>query len=188
MDFQVTVETQKFHGRGNFKSPRRPYTTHQNKNGPKHGPGPNNMPGLSVPLPYHPPTITPGFHTMVPISPTSFSGYAYQFPIRPFPRADSQLVKSGSDPAQAYIPPMNGNFQPSPHADSSSHDSGSGGRRRSTNEQYGQTNHSRNNQRPASNNFYMQQNVGPRPFIRTPYFGPAGFVDGPNYPGTRASI
>ncbi|KAH6834289.1 hypothetical protein C2S53_004652 [Perilla frutescens var. hirtella] len=182
----VTVEPQKFHGRGNFKSPRRPYTTHQNKNAPKHGP--NNIPPFAVPVPYYPPTITPGFHTMVPISPTSVPGYGYQFPARPFPRADAQLVKPGSDPAQAYAPPMNGNFQPSPRDDSSGHDSGSGGRRRSANEHYGQTNNSRNNQRPASNNFYMQQNVGPRHFIRPPFFRPTGFVDGPNYPGPPGAI
>ncbi|XP_057782185.1 la-related protein 1A-like [Salvia miltiorrhiza] len=176
----VTVEPQKFHGRGNFKSPRRPYAAHHNKNGPKHGP--NNIPPFAVPLPYHPPTIAPIFPSMVPISPSSVPGYSYQFPARSFPRADAQLLKSGSDPAQAYVPPMNGNIQPTPRADSRGHDSGSGGRRRSTNEQYGPTNPSRNNQRPASNNFYMQPNVGPRHFVRPPFFGP-GIVDGPSYPG-----
>ncbi|XP_047979896.1 la-related protein 1A isoform X3 [Salvia hispanica] len=177
----VTVEPQKFHGRGNLKSPRRPYATHHNKNGPKHGP--NNIPPFAVPLPYHPPTITPVFHNMFPISPTSVPGYGYQFPARPFPRADAQMPKSGTDPAQTYVPPMNLNIQPSAGADSSGQDSGSGGRRRNTNEQYGPTNPSRNNQRAASNNFSMQQNVGPRHLIRHPYFGPAGVIDGPNYPG-----
>lgn len=184
MNIQVIVEPQKFHGRGNFKSPRRPYTTHQNKNGPKHAP--NNMPPFAVPLPYHPPAITPVFHSMVPNSPTSVPGYGYQFPARPFPRADAQQLKSGSDPAQGYAPPVNGNFQPSPRPDSSGHDSGSGGRRRSTNEQYGQKNPSGNNQRPTSNNFYVQHNVGPRPFIRPPFFSPTGFIDGPNYLGICA--
>ncbi|XP_041989522.1 la-related protein 1A-like isoform X1 [Salvia splendens] len=177
----VTVEPQKFNGRGNLKSPRRPYATHHNKNGPKHGP--NNIPPFAVPLPYHPPTITPVFHNMFPISPTSVPGYGYQFPARPFPRADAQMPKSGTDPAQTYVSPMNLNIQPSAGADSSGQDSGSGGRRRNTNEQYGPTNPSRNNQRAASNNISMQQNVGPRHLIRHPYFGPAGVIDGPNYPG-----
>ncbi|XP_047970273.1 la-related protein 1A-like isoform X1 [Salvia hispanica] len=180
----VTVEPQKFHGRGNFKSPRRPYATHHNKNGPKHGP--NNIPPFSGPSPYGPyppPPMTPHFHGMVPISPTPVPGSNYQFPARPFPRADAQMLKSGTDPAKAYVPPMNGNFQPSLHADSSGHDSGSGGRRRITNEQHGPRNPSYNSQWPASHNFYMQQNVGPRPLIRPPFFGPAGIVDGPNYPG-----
>lgn len=181
VNIQVIVEPQKFHGRGNFKSPRRSYATNQNKNGPKHAP--NNMPPFAVPSPYHPPAITPVFHSMVPISPTSVPGYGYQFPARPFPRADAQQLKSGSDPVQGYAPPMNGNFQPSQKHDSSGHDSGSGGRRRSTNEQYGQTNPSRNNQRPTSNNFFVQHNVGPRPFIRPPLFSPTGFIDGPNYLG-----
>ncbi|KAL1558313.1 la-related protein 1A-like isoform X1 [Salvia divinorum] len=170
----VIVEPQKFHGRGNFKSPRRPYTTHHNKNGP------NNIPLFSIPSsygPYHPPPITPNFH--VPISPTSVPRYNYQFPARPFLRIDAQMQKSGTDPALAYVPPMNGNFQPSLHADSSGHDSS--GRMRITNEQHGPTNPSRNNLRPASHNFYMQQNMGPRHLIRPPIFGPAGI--GPNYPG-----
>lgn len=182
VDFQVTDEPQKFHGRGNFKSPRRPYTTHQHKNGPKHGP--NNVPSFAVPLAHHPPTVTPGFHTMVPISP--IPEFAYQFPARPFLRPNAQLVKPGSDPAQAHVPPVNGSFQTSIPADSSSHDSGTGGRRLSANEQYGQANHSRNNQRQASNNIYVQQNVARRPYIRPPFFDAAGFFDGPNYPGICA--
>lgn len=160
--------------------------THQNKSGPKHGP--NGIPPYAVPLPYYPATVTPFFHTMVPIPPTSAPGYAYQFPPRPFPRADAQLVKSGNDRAQAFVPPVNGSFQPSARSDSSAH-TGSVGRRRSTNDQYGQMNPSWNNQRPvASNNFHLQQTVGPRPFIRPPFFGPIGFVDGPNYPGICATL
>ncbi|KAG6415237.1 hypothetical protein SASPL_122643 [Salvia splendens] len=183
----VTVEPQKFHGRGNFKSLRRPYAAHHNKNGPKHGP--NNIPPFSGPSPYGPyppPPMTPHFHGMVPISQTSVPGSNYQFPTRPFPRADAQMLMSGTDPAKAYVPPKNGNFQPSLHADSSGHDSGSGGRRRITNEQHGPRYPSYNNQWPASHNFYMQQNVGPRPLIRPPFFGPAGIGDRPNYPGPSA--
>lgn len=184
VDIQVNVEPQKFHNRGNFKSPRRQHATHHNKFGPKHGP--NNIPPFAVRIPYQPPAITPVFHNMVPISPTYIPGY--QFPARPFLRPDAQLLKSTSDPVQAYVPPMNGNFQPSLHADSSGHDSGSGGRRHNTNDQYGQTNPSRNIQQPASNNFYIQQNAGPRHLIRPPYFFPAGVVDGPNYPGIFAMM
>ncbi|KAI3461183.1 hypothetical protein Pfo_017846 [Paulownia fortunei] len=183
----ATVEQQKFHGRGNIKSPRRPYSMHQNKTGPKHGP--NGVPPFPAPLTYYPPTVAPVFHTMVPIPPISAPGYAYQFHPGPFPRADAQLVKSGSDRAQAFAPPVNGGFQPSPHGDSKANDSSSVGRRPSTKEQCGQMNPSWNNQRPAaSNNFHLQQTMGPRPFIRPPFFGSTGFVDGPNFPGPPGAI
>ncbi|KAL0390750.1 UNVERIFIED_CONTAM: La-related protein 1A [Sesamum calycinum] len=155
----VTTEQQKFHGRGNIKSPRRPY--YQNKAGPKHGS--NGLPSYPVPLPYYPPTFPPVFHTMVP--PISSPGHSYQFPPGPLPRADAQLVKSGSDPAQASFHMPN------------------------TKEQGGQMNPSWNNQRPAaSNNFHLQQPLGPRPFIRPPFYGPTGFVDGPNFPGPPGAI
>ncbi|KAL0418436.1 UNVERIFIED_CONTAM: La-related protein 1A [Sesamum radiatum] len=181
----VTTEQQKFHGRGNIKSPRRPY--YQNKAGPKHGS--NGLPSYPVPLPYYPPTFPPVFHTMVP--PISSPGHSYQFPPGPLPRADAQLVKSGSDPAQAFVSHVNGGggFQPSPRADQRVHDSSSVGRRPNTKEQGGQMNPSWNNQRPAaSNNFHLQQPLGPRPFIRPPFYGPTGFVDGPNFPGPPGAI
>ncbi|XP_011090202.1 la-related protein 1A isoform X1 [Sesamum indicum] len=181
----VTAEQQKFHGCGNIKSPRRPY--YQNKAGPKHGS--NGLPPYPVPLPYYPPTFPPVFHTMVP--PISSPGHSYQFPHSPLPRADAQLVKSGSDPAQAFVSPVNGGggFQPSPRADQRVRDSSSAGRRPNTKEQGGQMNPSWNNQRSAaSNNFHLQQPLGPRPFIRPPLFGPTGFVDGPNFPGPPGAI
>ncbi|KAL0370295.1 UNVERIFIED_CONTAM: La-related protein 1A, partial [Sesamum angustifolium] len=109
----------------------------------------------------------------------------------PLPRADAQLVKSGSDPAQAFVSHVNGGggFQPSPRADQRVHDSSSVGRRPNTKEQGGQMNPSWNNQRPAaSNNFHLQQPLGPRPFIRPPFYGPTGFVDGQNFPGPPGAI
>lgn len=157
---------------------------HQQKTGPKHGP--NGVTPFPVPLPYYPPTVTPLFHAMVPMPPISAPGYAYQFPPGTFPRVDSQLAKSGNDaPSKAFVPPANGDFQSSPQANSNAHDSNSVGRRPNAKEQGGQTNPSWNNQRPVAmnNNFRLHQTWGPRPFIRPPFFGPTGFVDGPNFPG-----
>ncbi|KAI3450077.1 hypothetical protein Pfo_006742 [Paulownia fortunei] len=185
----ATVEQQKFHGRGHIKSPRKPYPMHQNKTGPKHGP--NGVTPFPVPLPYYPPTVTPLFHTMVPMAPISAPGYAYQFPPGPFPRVDTQLVKSGGDaPPQAFVPPANGGFQPSPRTDPNVHDSYSVARRPNAKEQGGQTNTSWNNQRPVANNnnFHLQQTMGPRPLIRPPFFGPTGFADGRNFPGPPGAI
>lgn len=181
---QATLEQQKFHGRGNIKSPRKPYPTHQNRTGPKNGP--NGAAPFHPPLSYYPPAIAPGFHTVMPMPPLSAPGYAYQFPPGPFPRVDNQLGKSGTDaPSQAFVPPTNGGFQLSPRADAKAHDSNSVGRRPKVKEQGTQTNPSWNNQWPVAtnNNFHMQQAMGPRPFIRSQFLGPAGFVDGPSFPG-----
>ncbi|KAK6164047.1 hypothetical protein DH2020_000911 [Rehmannia glutinosa] len=185
----ATVEQQKFHGRGHIKSPRKPYPMHQNKTGPKHVP--NGVTPFPVPVPYYHPTVTPFFHTMVPVAPIPAPGYAYQFPPGHFLRVDPQMVKSGSDaPSQAFMPSANGGFQPSPHTDSTAHDSNYTGRRPNAKEQGGQTNPSWNNQRPfaTNNNFHMQQNVGPRPLVRPPFLGPAGFVDGSNFQGPPGAI
>lgn len=168
----ATVEQQKFHGRSNVKSPRRPYYMHRNKIGPKHSP--NCMPPFPVPLPYYTPAVTPVFHTMVPIPPISGPGYAYQLPPVPFPRADAQLVKSGIDPAQAFVPLANGGFPSSPRPDSSAHESSSVARRPNTKEQGGQISPSWNNQRALPpNNYHFQQTMGPRPFARPPVFSGA---------------
>ncbi|KAK4419682.1 La-related protein 1A [Sesamum alatum] len=179
----VTVEQQKFHGRGNIKSSRKPYPAHH-RTGPKHGP--HGVPPFPVPLPYYAPAVPPVFHSMVPVPPISAPGYAYPLPPRPFPRVDTQFVKSGSDASlQAFVPPANGVFQPSSSPDSSAHDSNSVGRRPDTKEQVGQRNPSWKNQRPfaVNNTFHFQQTMGPRSFIRPPYFGPTGFIDGPNVAG-----
>ncbi|KAI3448539.1 hypothetical protein Pfo_005204 [Paulownia fortunei] len=75
--------------------------------------------------------------------------------------ADAQVLKSGSDHAQAFAPPVNGGFQPSPLTDLNANDSSSIGRRPSTKEQCGQMNPSLNTQWPAaSNNFHLQQTMG----------------------------
>ncbi|KAL3850200.1 hypothetical protein ACJIZ3_012082 [Penstemon smallii] len=185
----ATVEQQKFHGRPNIRSPRKPYPMHQNKVGPKNAP--NGVPPFPSHLPYYPPTLAPVFHPMVPMSPISAPGYAYQFSPGPFPRANAQSLKSNNDaPAQAFVPQVNGGFQPSPGSDSSAHDSNSNGRRPNPKEQGGQMNPSWNNQRSAatSNNIRFQQTMGPRPFIRPPVFGPTGFADGPNFSGPPGAI
>lgn len=182
--FQATVEQQKFHGRGNIKSPRKPYPVHH-RTGPKHGP--NGVPPFPVPLSYYAPAVPPVFHTMVPMPPISNLGSAYPFPPRPFPRVDTQFVKSGRDaPLQVFVPPANGVVQPSSCPDPSAHDSNSVGRMPDAKEQVGQRTPSWNNQRPVaiSNNFHFQQTMGPRFFIRHPYFDPAGFIDGQHVTGT----
>ncbi|KAL2238521.1 UNVERIFIED_CONTAM: La-related protein 1A [Sesamum indicum] len=184
----ATVEQQKFHGRGNIKSSRKPYPAHH-RTGPKHGP--NAVPPFPVRSPYYAPPVPPFFHSMVHMPPISAPGYAYPYPPRPFPRVDTQFVKSGSDASlPTFVPPANGVFHSSPSPDSSAHDSNSVGRRPDAKEQVGQRNPSWNNQRPLAinNNFHIQQTMGPRSFIRPPYYGPTGFIDGPNVSGFACSL
>lgn len=165
-----------------MRSPRKPYPMHQHKTGPKHGP--NGAPPFLMPSPYYPQPVPPHFHSMVPMHPIPAPGYGYQFLPGAFPRVDGQSAKSGSDASsQAFVPPVNGELQSSPHANSNARNSE--GRRSNAKEQGGQSNPSWNNQRPvAVNNFHLQHPMGPRSFMRPPpFFGPTGFVDGPNYPG-----
>ncbi|XP_042002607.1 la-related protein 1A-like [Salvia splendens] len=177
-------EQQKFHGRGNIRSPRKP--TYQQKTGSKHH-GPNGASPLPVPLPIYPPL----FHTMVPIPPNSAPGYPYPFPPGGFPRVDGRLVKPGGDAtSKPFVPPVNGDMQTLPRANSNSHDFSSVERKPNVKEQDGQMNPSWNNQRPAgfNNNFHLQPPMVPRPFIRPPFLVPAGFIDGANFQGPPGTV
>ncbi|KAL6563731.1 hypothetical protein OROGR_002690 [Orobanche gracilis] len=183
----ATIEQQKFHGHGNTKSSRRLYSMHQNKTGSRHGA--KGGPPFPVPLPYYSATVTPFFRPMVPISPVCPSGYAYHLPPGTFVRPDARLGKSGSDHAASFLPPQNGSFQPTPRPDMNGQDSSVAGGKPITKEQHGQITYSWNTQRPvASSNFHLQQTMGPRPFIRTPFIGSTGFIDGPNFTGPPGTI
>ncbi|KAL8029471.1 hypothetical protein ABFS82_14G224000 [Erythranthe guttata] len=183
----VPCEQQKFHERGNTKSFRRPHNMHQNKTGPKHGP--NGVPPYLVPVHCYQQPGTPYFRPMFPFRPVAVPGYSYKVPPRPFLRPDGQLVNPGSDSAQAFVPPANGGFRPPAHADSSARDPRYTGRRPGAEGQNGQFNSSWNNQRPiAFNNFHMQQDIGPRPFISPPAFIPSGFVDVSNFQGPPGAM
>ncbi|XP_057802054.1 la-related protein 1A isoform X2 [Salvia miltiorrhiza] len=181
---QPAPEQQKFHGRGNIRSPRKPI--YQHKTGPKHH-GPNVAAPFPVPLPYYP----PAFHTMVPMPPNSAPGYPYPFPPGAFPRVDGRLVKPGGDAtSKPFVPPANGEFQSPLHANSNAHDSNSVERKPNVKEQDGQMNPSWNNQRPAAfnNNFHLQQTMGSRAFIRPPFLVPAGFIEGANFQGPPGTV
>ncbi|CAA2968364.1 Hypothetical predicted protein [Olea europaea subsp. europaea] len=183
-----TIEQQKLHGCGNLKSPRRPTNIHNHRTGPKHSP--NGVPPFPVPFPYHQPTITPVFHTMVPMPHMSVPGYAYQFHPGPFVRPEAQLVKSNSNTiVQGFTPPVNRGFKSSSRSDSWDHDAKTGVRRPSVQDQGGQLN-PWHNQRPivSNNNFHLQQTMGPRPFLKPPFVDQAGFVDGSNFPGPPGAL
>lgn len=180
--FQAPAEQQKFHGRGNVGSPRKP--TYQHKTGPKHH-GPNGAAPFPVPLTYYPP-VTPLYHTMVPVPPIPTPGYPHPFPSGAFARGDGRFVRPGTDvPSKSFVRPANGDFQSPLHANSSAYESNSVERGSNPKDQDGHMDPSRSTQRPAAmnHNFHAQQPMGPRYFIR-PFPGPAGFVSGANFPGS----
>ncbi|XP_073283796.1 la-related protein 1A-like [Primulina huaijiensis] len=183
------MKQQKMNGRTSFKNPRRPSAMHQNKTGPKQAP--NGVPQFPVPLQYYAAPVTPFYHAMVPMAPIPPTGYTYPLPPGSFPRPDTQSGKPGSDTtAQDFVPLKDGAFRPFPRADSGAHHSNSVESSPREKERGRQVNPSWNNQRPAASNsnFHLQQNMGPRPFLRPPFSGPSGFVDGPNFPGPPGVI
>ncbi|XP_073291951.1 la-related protein 1A-like isoform X2 [Primulina huaijiensis] len=186
---QAKVEQLKTNERGNFKYPRKPHGTYHNKTDPKQGPSAASPIPMPIPVPtpicYHP-TVPPVFNVMrPPMSPISGGGYGYQVSHGFFPRANTHILKSGSDaPAQEFVHPVNGGFHPLPYIDSSAHNSNYVRKSSRVKDRGGQMNPSWNNQRPVSYyNTPLQQTMGPRPFVSPPFFGPSGFVDGPYVTG-----
>ncbi|XP_073142897.1 la-related protein 1A-like isoform X3 [Henckelia pumila] len=190
---QAKVDQLKTNGRGNFKYPRKPHGIYHNKTGPKLGSSGAPPIPIRTPAPkpiYYHPTVPPVFNAMLPMPPISGCGYAHPVSHGSFPGADTQVLKSGSDaPAQEFVPPVNGVFYPSPHIDSSANYSNSVRRSPGVKNRGGQMNPSWNNQRPvAYYDTHLQQNMGPRPFVSPPFFGPSGLVDGPYLAGRPGFI
>lgn len=105
---------------------------------------------------------------MVPVSPTSATGYAYQMTPRPFFRAHAPLAETGTDPAQAFGDPARAFGDPAQAFVSPA-----------SVQEYYQSNPYWNNLQPIQ----LQQTMGQRPFMSTPIYGPTGFVDGQIYQG-----
>ncbi|XP_057953426.1 la-related protein 1A isoform X2 [Malania oleifera] len=152
----------------------------------------NVAPPYPVPLPYHQPPVPPVFHTMLPAPHIPVSGYAYQPCPGPFPGVETSLVKSGCEtPMQTFVPPVHGmdtsrSIQPQPRGDPSAYAVNFPNRRPNMQEPVGHFNHVWHPQRAFSsgNNIHMPQGIGPRPFVRPPFFGPSpGFMVGPSFPG-----
>lgn len=160
-----------------------PSTRHQ-KPGAKHNT--NSAPPFPVPMPYHQPAVRPFFHPMVP--PPHIAVPAYGFPPGPgpFPSVENPLVKpvSQAPPGQAFAPPSHPvdakNVQPPVQGDPNAYVANYSNGRPNIQEQGDHLNHAWHHQRP----FPMQHGVGPRPFIRPPFYGPPpGYMVGPSFPG-----
>lgn len=160
---QVPTEPQKSHGRGNHYSSSK-YSTRPHKPSSKHNP--NVAPSFHGPLPFHQPPIPPLFNPMGPWPPhLPIGGYPYQ------------------PPAGTFNGPPRGN--PNPYGVEFPN------RRPNVQEKGDNFTSGRQNNQPlgSKENVDVQQNAGPRAFIRPPFFGPpAGFIGGPTFPGPPGAI
>ncbi|XP_017607235.1 la-related protein 1A-like isoform X2 [Gossypium arboreum] len=188
---QGAVGQQKPNGPRNTNASHKHSSARHQKSGSKRYP--NAGPQFPVTLPYYQPPIPPPvFHPMVPPPQhMAVPGYGYQPVPGPFPGIDPQLVKSGSETTKnAFGPPVQGidasrNMQPPPRGDSNAYPANFSNRRPNMQET-GHLNPGWNHQRTFNPRepINMPQGMGPRPFARPPFFGPApGFMVGPNFPG-----
>lgn len=178
---QEVVGQQKSHGAGNTNSSHKHPPTRHQKPGSKRNP--NAVPHFPVPLPYHQPPLPPVFHAMVPPPQIAVTGYAYPSFPGPFPNVEAPLVKPGSEKqVQSLVRPV----QLGPRGDPNAYAVNFPNRRPNVQEPGGQFNHPWHHQRAFGHRdaINMQQGIGPRPYVRPPFLGPApGFMVGPSFPG-----
>lgn len=181
-----SVTQQKSNGSGNNPLHKLPSSRHQKPGAKRNTSG---APPFPVPMPYHQPSVTPVFHTMVPPPHLAIPGYGFPPSPGPFPSVENPLVKPASQ-RPAFVPPAHPadakNAQPPPQGDPSAYVGNFSSGRPNIQEQGDHLNHAWHHQRPFPSraNIPMQQGLGPRPFIRPPFYGPPpGYVVGPSFPG-----
>ncbi|CAN6695131.1 unnamed protein product [Malus baccata var. baccata] len=175
---QGLVMQQKSNGSGNSNASHKHLSSHHQK-GPRHNP--NAAPPFPVPVPYHQQPLPPVFHTMVQPHILA-SGYAYQ-PYAGHPSVGNHIAKSGCETSvQNFVQPV----QPQPRGNPNAYGVNFSTRRPNMQEHGGPWNHTWHQQRAFNprENIPVQQGVGPIPFLRPQFFGPApGFMVGPSIPG-----
>ncbi|KAK7276600.1 hypothetical protein RIF29_17743 [Crotalaria pallida] len=178
---------QKSNGPGNFNQPHKMSSSRYQKPGAKRNS--NGAPPFPVPMAYHQPP--PFFNAMVPPPYIGVPGYAFPPGPGPFPSVENPAMKPAPQgPRQAFVPPVHAvdakNVQPPVQGgDPNSFVNFSNGRP-NLQEQGDHLNHGWYHQRPYPSraNMPMQQGLGPRPFIRPPFYGPPpGYMIGPSFPG-----
>ncbi|XP_015973451.1 la-related protein 1A isoform X3 [Arachis duranensis] len=183
----------------------RPPTLQQKSNGPGNNPlhkmpsrhqkpgakrNPSGAPPFPIPMPYHQPAVTPVYQ-MVPAPHLAIPGYGFPPGPGPYPSVENPMVKPGSQsPRPAFGPPAHPvdakNAPPSPRGDPNAYSANFSTGRPNMQEQGEHLNHGWHHQRPfpARANIPMQQGMGPRNFVRPPFFGPTpGYMVGPGFPG-----
>ncbi|XP_027329145.1 la-related protein 1A isoform X2 [Abrus precatorius] len=180
---------QKSNGSGNLNPMHKvPSSRHQKPGGKRNSGG---APPFPVPMPYHHPSIPPFFPAMVPPPHLAVPGYIFPAGPGPFPSVENPLVKPVSQaPGQAFAPPAHAvdakNVQSSVQGDPNAYIANFSNGRPNIQEQGDHLNHAWHHQRPFPSraNISMQQGLGPRPFIRPPFYGPPpGYMVGPSFPG-----
>ncbi|XP_065861546.1 la-related protein 1A [Euphorbia lathyris] len=173
---QGSAGQQKSHGSGNPNSSHKYSSSRHQKSGSKRNP--NGAPLFPMHFPYQQPSLPPVFHAMVPPPHISVPGYAYQPAAAPFPSVETHVVKCGSDSAsvQPFTTPRG---DPNPYAVNFPN------RRPNVPESGGHLNNAWHQRAFNSrDNIGLQQGIGPRPLVRSPFFAPApGFMVGPTFPG-----
>lgn len=185
-----SVIQQKSNGPGNLNPVHKMPPSRHQKPGAKRNA--NGAPPFPVQMPYHQPAVPPFFHPMVPPPPhIAVPGYAFPPGPAPFPSVEGPLVKPVSQaPGQAFTPPAHAvdakNVQPPVHGDPNVYVANFSNGRPNIQEQGDHLNHAWHHQRPFPSraNIPMQHGLGPRPFIRPPFYGPPpGYMVGPSFPG-----
>ncbi|GMG98836.1 hypothetical protein Nepgr_000676 [Nepenthes gracilis] len=186
---QGSAGMQKVHGIGNVNSSYKHGQSRHHKGGSKRNS--NGVPPFPVHVPYYQPIVPRVFPPMVPPL-VPVSGYAYSPLPSPFPGADNQLAKSGSEsPMQAFVPSVHGidpsrNIPPPPRGDPGVTATNFSSRRPNIPEVAPPMYPAWHHQRAFGprDNIIMQQNIGPRAYLRRPFFGPPpAFAAGPSFPG-----
>ncbi|TKY57085.1 La-related protein 1A [Spatholobus suberectus] len=179
---------QKVNGSGNLNPMHKlPSSRHQKPSAKRNSSG---APPFPVPMPYHQP-VPPFFHAMVPPPHIAVPGYAFPSGPGPFPGVENPLVKPVSQaPGQAFTPPAHAvdakNVQPPVQGDPNAYAANFSNGRPNIQEQGDHLHHAWHHQRPFPSraNIPMQQGLGPRPFLRPPFYGPPpGYMVGPSFPG-----
>lgn len=178
---------QKSNGPGNLNPSHKGPPSRYQKPGPKRNG--NGAPPFPVVMPYHQPPVPPFFHPMVPPPHIAVPGYAFPPGPGPFPSVENPLAKPGSQaPGQAFTPPAHAvegkNVKPPVQGDPNGYAVNFSNGRPNVQEQGDHLNPAWHHQRPSRGNMSMQHGLGPRPFMRPPFFGPPpGYMVGPSFPG-----
>jgi la-related protein 1 len=183
---------QKSNGSGNFNPVHKLPSPRYQKPGPKRNNNTNGAAPVPVAMPHHhQPPIHPFFHPMVPPPHIVVPAYAFPPGPGPYPSGDNPLVKPVSPAAgQGFTPPAHAvdgkNVQPPVQGDPNAYVVNYPNGRPNIQEQGDHVNHGWHHQRPfpPRGNIPMQHGMGPRPFIRPPFYGPPpGYMVGPSFPG-----
>ncbi|QCE01528.1 la-related protein 1A [Vigna unguiculata] len=181
---------QKVNGSGNANPAQKLPSSRHPKPGAKRNSG--GAPPFPGPLPYLQP-VPPIFYPMVPPPHIAVPGYGFPPGPGPFPGVESPLGKPVSQPppGQAFPPPAHAvdpkSVQPPVQGDPNAYAGNFANGRPNIQEQGDHLNHGWHHQRPFPSrpNIPMQHGLGPRPFIRPPFYGPPpGYIVGPGFPGS----